>query len=133
MPTLVYKPTGAGFKNIIRRVVLGEKETDLSFQIRYFEIRRGGYSSLECHAHRHAVIVIRGRGKMFLKTRVHDLKLFDAVYIGKNVIHQFHQTGREPFGFLCMVPAKRDRPKLVSAVAAAEIRRKFKTGGFVKA
>ncbi|MBI4177795.1 cupin domain-containing protein [bacterium] len=123
VPTLVYRPAGSGFKNIIRRVVLGEKEVDLPFQVRYFEMRRGGYSSLECHRHRHAVVVIRGRGKMFLKNRVHDLKPFDAVYIGKNVIHQFHQAGREPFGFLCMVAAKRDRPRLVTESKANRLRR----------
>ncbi len=129
----MYKPTGTGFKNIIRRVILGEKEPDLPFQVRYFEMRRGGYSSLECHTHRHAVVIIRGRGKMFLKNRLHDLKPFDSVYIGKNVIHQFHQVGREPFGFLCMVAARRDRPKLVSPETAERLRRKFKTGKYVKA
>lgn len=133
VPTLVYKPTGTGFKNIIRRVILGEKESDLPFQIRYFEIRPGGYSSLECHNHRHAVVVIRGKGKMFLKSRVHDLKPFDSVYIGKNVIHQFHQAGREPFGFLCIVAARRDRPRLVTPKQASSIRRKFGAGKYVKA
>lgn len=133
VPTLVYKPTGAGFKNIVRRVVLGEKETDLPFQVRYFELAPGGYSSLESHRHRHAVVVIRGRGKMFLKNRVHDLKAFDSVYIGKNVVHQFHQTGKGPFGFLCMVPARRDRPKLVSPEQAKLLGRKFRAGKYVKA
>lgn len=133
VPTLIYKPTGTGFKNIIRRVVLGEHESDLPFQVRYFEMRAGGYSSLERHNHRHAVVVIRGRGKMFLKNRVHDLKPFDAVYIGKNTVHQFHQIGREPFGFLCMVAAKRDRPKLISAAGAAHLRKKFRAGMRVQA
>ena len=91
--TLVYKPTGTGFKNIVRKVLLGEGESDLPFQVRYFEIGRGGYSSLESHHHRHAVVVIRGRGKIFLKTRVHDLRPYDSVYIGKDAVHQFHQVG----------------------------------------
>ena len=131
--TLVYKPAGPGFKNIIRRVILGGEESDLPFQVRYFEMRKGGYSSLECHNHRHAVIVIRGRGKMFLKNRVHNLKPFDAVYIGKNLIHQFHQVGREPFGFLCMVASRRDRPKLISPARALQLRRKFGAGKYVRA
>ncbi len=133
VPTLVYKPTGSGFKNIVRRVVLGHRESDLPFQVRYFEMKNGGYSSLECHRHRHAVVVIRGRGKLFLKNKVHALRPFDAVYIGKNVIHQFHQTGNEPFGFLCMVTARRDRPKLVSPSKAEKLRRRTKAGKFVRA
>lgn len=132
VPTLVYKPAGTGFKNIVRRVVLGEKESDLPFQVRYFEMGRGGYSSLECHNHRHAVVVIRGRGKMFLQKWVYDLKPFDAVYIGKKLIHQFHQTGREPFGFLCMVAGRRDRPRLITEPQAKEIRKKYRVGKFIK-
>lgn len=132
VPTLVYKPAGTGFKNIVRRVVLGEKDTALPFQVRYFEMRRGGYSSLECHNHKHAVVVVRGRGKMFLKNRVLDLKPFDSVYIGKKVIHQFHQAGPGPFGFLCMVAAKRDRPKLVSETQARTLRKKKEVGRYVK-
>ena len=133
VPTLVYKPAGTGFRNIIRRVVLGADKSDLPFQVRYFEIAGGGYSSLECHNHRHAVVVVRGRGKMFLKNKVHDLKPFDAVYIGKNIVHQFHQTGREPLGFLCMVAARRDRPKLATADQAVDLRRKHKAGKYVRA
>jgi len=133
VPTLIYKPAGTGFKNIIRRVVLGNREPDLPFQVRYFEIRNGGYSSLERHAHRHAVVIIRGRGKMFLKNKVHDLKPFDAVYIGRNAVHQFHQVGREPFGFLCMVAASRDRPELVSPGMAARLRRRRRAAArFIK-
>lgn len=131
--TLVYKPAGSGFKNIIRRVLLGHHEKDLPFQVRYFEIKNGGYSSLECHNHRHAVVVLRGRGKMFLKNRVYDLKFLDAVYIGKNVIHQFHQVGRGPFGFLCLVAAKRDRPRLVSRADADKLGKKFRAKKFVRA
>ena len=130
--TLVYKPTGTGFKNIVRKVLLGEGESDLPFQVRYFEIGRGGYSSLESHHHRHAVVVIRGRGKIFLKTRVHDLRPYDSVYIGKDAVHQFHQVGRGPFGFLCMVGAARP-PNTVSPAAAEKLRRKYKAESMWKA
>jgi len=128
IPTLIYKPSGTGFKKIIRRVTLGEREPDLPFQIRYFEMRREGYSSLECHDHRHAVVVIRGRGRIFLRNKLYALKPFDSIYIGKNVVHQFYQTGREPFGFLCVVAARRDRPRLVSESEARRLRKRYAIG-----
>src|SRR3954468_515192 len=33
------------------------------FELRYFEIAPGGYSSLEKHEHAHVVIALRGRGR----------------------------------------------------------------------
>lgn len=109
--TLVYKPTGGGFKNIIRRVVVAGP--GMPFEVRYFELRQGGYSSIECHRHHHAVIVLRGRGRVILKRKSHALKPFDAVYIGRGIVHQFRQSGNGPFGFLCVVSSKRDRPTLI--------------------
>lgn len=124
VPTLVYKHSGSGFSNILRRNLFGTEKTILPFQVRYFEIGRGGYSSLERHDHIHVVIVVRGQGRVFLKDRVYSLKPFDSIYIGKTTIHQFHQVGRTPFGFFCIVSTKRDKPVLIRTPEIKKIIRK---------
>jgi len=56
-------------------------EEPFNFVTRYFEIQPGGYSTLERHQHPHAVVVIRGRGRVMLGDRSrrnapgHDLVL----------------------------------------------------------
>src|SRR3989442_1045920 len=83
------------------------------FLPRYFEIPTRGYSTLERHQHPHAVVVIRGRGRVMLGDRSCDIAPFDCVYVSPGVAHQFRATGTEPLGFLCTVDRMRDRPEVV--------------------
>jgi quercetin dioxygenase-like cupin family protein len=58
--------------------------------------------------------VLRGRGEVTLGSEVHPLSFGDTVYVAPHEVHQFRNTAAdEPFGFLCIVDAKRDRPVIV--------------------
>ncbi|MGM0738325.1 MAG: cupin domain-containing protein [Bacteroidota bacterium] len=109
-----YKETSTGYRNIVRYVLLGEKEEEcgLNMQTRYFEISEGGYSSLERHRHPHTVVIVRGKGSMILGERIAALEYTDAVYIAPGTVHQFHADRGEPLGFLCIVDRYRDRPQI---------------------
>jgi len=111
-----YKADGAPYKDVTRQTLLGEGEgeADLNFITRYFEIQPGGYSTLERHQHPHAVVVIRGRGRVALGERTYDLAPFDCVYVAPGAVHQFEASGGEPLGFLCIVDRVRDRPELAT-------------------
>src|SRR2546427_13086663 len=66
-----------------RQTLLGEGtgEEPFNFVTRYFEIQPGGYSTLERHQHPHAVVVIRGRGRVTLGDTSYDIAPFDCVYV----------------------------------------------------
>jgi quercetin dioxygenase-like cupin family protein len=81
-----------------------------SFEVRYFEIAPGGFSSLEKHAHEHAVVCVRGRGQALVGGAVHELRPLDLVRSGPWAPHRWVNAGDEPFGFLCTVDGERDRP-----------------------
>jgi quercetin dioxygenase-like cupin family protein len=110
-----YKTEGEQFRDVTRRTLLGEGdgEEGLTFLTRYFEIQPGGYSSLERHRHPHAVVVIRGNGRVLLDRSIHDIESHDCIFVSPGTIHQFQATGGEPLGFLCIVDRERDRPSLV--------------------
>jgi quercetin dioxygenase-like cupin family protein len=109
-----YKQDGsAPFKDISRQVLF--HQDDLGCELRYFEMDAGGYSTLERHAHAHAVMILRGRGECLLGAEVRPVKQFDLVSIPSMVWHQFRATSGEPLGFLCMVNVLRDRPQLPTA------------------
>lgn len=114
VPLKQYKTDGTGFRDITRQTLLGEGEGEerLNFITRYFEIQPGGYSSLESHEHPHAVMILRGEGDVILGDRVEHVSRHDCVYISSHCLHQFHATGEEPLGFLCVVDRERDRPRL---------------------
>jgi mannose-6-phosphate isomerase-like protein (cupin superfamily) len=111
---LRYKQEGdAPFKDVTRQVLF--EGAGLPTQLRYFEVAPGGWTTLERHAHVHAVMVIRGRGQCLVGDEAHDIALHDLVNVPPMTWHQFHATADEPLGFLCMVSTERDRPQLPAA------------------
>jgi len=105
---------------VVRYTLLGAGEP-AAFQLRYFEIGPGGYSSLEKHRHVHAVIVLRGRGRVVVGRDVFDVGPFDLVYVPPVTPHQFVNAGTEPFGFLCPVDADRDPPQPLTDAELREL------------
>ncbi len=110
-----YKSEEGSWEGVSRRVFVGESGESAPFHVRYFEVASGGHTTLEQHLHEHAVVVIRGRGKAILAQTPHDLDFGDVVYVAPDEVHQFSNPYSEPFGFLCMVAAVRDRPRPVQA------------------
>ncbi len=108
-----YKKDPQGWASIERNVLIGREGDASSMHLRYFEIHRGGSSSLELHNHEHIVICIRGNGRIRLGDREIKVKPFDALYIAPMTVHQLKNKEDEPFGFFCIVKAKRDRPKVL--------------------
>ena len=108
-----YKNKGDDWSGMIRQVLVGDHGETAKFHLRYFEIGPGGYSSFESHKHEHVVIGIRGRGKAKLNRRVTDIKYLDVLYVNPHTPHRLFNPFEEPFGFFCIVNARRDRPRPV--------------------
>ena len=108
-----YKPKGSDWTNIVRCVLVGAHGETAKFHVRYFEISSGGNSSLEKHRHEHVVICIRGQGMVRTGKKKRAMGCLDVLYIAPDTPHQLMNPFSEPFGFLCIVNAKRDRPKLL--------------------
>jgi quercetin dioxygenase-like cupin family protein len=116
-----YKQDGsAPFKDISRQVLF--HEGGLGCELRYFEVDRGGYSTLERHEHVHAVMILSGHGECLVGDEVRPVKPLDLVTIPSWAWHQFRASSREPLGFLCMVNVLRDRPQLPDEEDLARLR-----------
>ena len=108
-----YKTEGAGWTNIIRRVLIGSRGESAKFHVRYFEISSGGSSSLEQHRHEHVVICVNGEGIVRTGRSRKKIGFMDMVYISPDTVHQLTNPFEKPFGFICIVNAKRDKPKVL--------------------
>jgi quercetin dioxygenase-like cupin family protein len=116
-----YKDEGsAPFRDITRQTLF--KSDDLAGELRYFEIAASGHSTLERHAHVHAVMILRGEGRCLVGDTVRRVAPFDLVHVPPMTWHQFRAGDREPLGFLCLVDRERDRPQLPTAEALAQLR-----------
>jgi ribulose-bisphosphate carboxylase large chain len=107
-----YKENGSlPFRGVARTELIGQHGEQTAFDVRYFEIAPGGYSSLEKHAHTHVVIGVRGAGVLDSRGEQHTIRPFDIGYVPPLAVHQLHNRGDEPFGFLCIVDHDRDKPQ----------------------
>jgi quercetin dioxygenase-like cupin family protein len=108
-----YKTEGDEWSDIVRRVLIGSHGESTKFHVRDFEIASGGCSSLEWHRHEHVVICMRGEGIVQTGEKKSRMKFMDTLYISSDTVHQLSNPFDAPFGFLCIVNAKRDKPKIV--------------------
>ena len=106
-----YKPAGKDWADIVRNTLIGNRGESTKFHLRYFEIAPGGYSSYEWHRHEHVVIGVRGRGICLAGKKRYQIGFLDTLYIEPKLPHQLKNPFDEPFGFFCIVNAKRDKPK----------------------
>lgn len=111
VPVTEYKDEPGTWVGVTRRALTADAVgPGRAFETRYFEIAPGGYTTFEKHAHEHCVIVLRGRGHVFLDKEWHELGPFDVVNVGPWVPHQFANKSEEPFGLVCIVDKIRDKP-----------------------
>ncbi len=89
-----------------KRVLIGQRDGARNFSIRYFEIPPGSASSLDRHAHDHGIYVLKGRARVLMGSELTEVGPGDTIYIPPNEHHQITNSGPEPFGMLCVVPAE---------------------------
>jgi quercetin dioxygenase-like cupin family protein len=99
-----YEPPAA--QGVAVRWLIGTQESAPHFAMRYFEVEPGGRTSLDSHEHDHGVMILSGRGRVLLGDDESEVSFGDVVYIPPYELHQFKNIGREPLGFLCVVPAR---------------------------
>jgi len=128
---MAYKQDEAApFRDVTRQVLFADPQ--LSCEWRYFEIAEDGYSTLERHAHVHAVMIHRGRGQCLVGSRISDVTAGDLVFIPPTTWHQFRANAGDVLGFLCLVNAERDRPQLPGAEDLAALRQDPAVAGFIR-
>lgn len=110
-----YKKTAGAWADIDRYSLIVLDGQSPKYHVRYFEIAPGGSSSFEHHRHEHTVICLKGKGVIKMGSKRHVLRYLDIAYVSPHSPHQLTNPYKEPFGFLCIVNAKRDKPRLLDA------------------
>jgi mannose-6-phosphate isomerase-like protein (cupin superfamily) len=126
-----YKEGEGDFKGVVRHTLARRGQIPAAFELRYFELEPGGYSSLEKHEHVHFVIALRGTGKALVGDEIVELEPFDAVYVPPRTPHRFLNDREQPFGFLCPVDAERDRPQRLEEAELEALRADPTTAPYV--
>jgi quercetin dioxygenase-like cupin family protein len=78
-----------------------------NFEMRKFTIKPGG--SIPKHYHpdiEHEQYVLKGRYKVGIGNKIHEVKEGDSIYIPSGTPHWYENKGKESAEFLCIVPKK---------------------------
>lgn len=86
------------------RCLIGPEDNAPSFSMRQFEVAADGYTPKHAHAHEHEVFVLSGTGVVLEGDVEHKLQPGTVALVPPNQPHQFHNTGRQPLVFLCLIP-----------------------------
>ncbi len=89
----------------------GDEQTH--FELRYFELQPGGFTSLEKHLHTHVIIGVQGIGRLLVDNQQQDFSEHDIAYIPPSSVHQLRNNSDKVFGFYCLVDRNRDKPQAV--------------------
>lgn len=109
-----YKSPDGTWLNVLRSTLIGGARGEKAkFHLRYFEIKPGGHTTLERHRHEHVVIGVRGKGRCVISGKPYNMGFLDTVYVAPDAPHQLKNPFEEPFGFFCIVDAKRDKPRAI--------------------
>ncbi len=98
------------FRGVRRVELVGKNGEPMQFELRYFELEPGGYTSLEKHVHTHVLIGVRGHGLVHIGDQRMTLGVNDVAYVAPLEVHQLRNEQLEPFGFYCIVDRERDHP-----------------------
>lgn len=128
---LLYKPAGERFRDVTRQVLF-DAPHGLHCQVRYFEIGPGGHTTLERHTHTHAVLILRGEGRVLVGSTIHDVAPFDLIEVPSRTWHQLRANDEQPLGFVCVVDRDRDRPELPHEGDLAELRAHDRVAAFIR-
>jgi quercetin dioxygenase-like cupin family protein len=97
-----------------RQVLIGPDEGP-NFAMRRFIMEPGGGIPAHTNTVEHEQYVLRGRARIGIGDSVYEVKAEDVLYIPAGVPHWYEVLGDENFEFLCMVPNRDDRIKLVGS------------------
>ncbi len=96
-----------GVKGITKQLVLGSADGVPNFSFRVFTIEPGGHSPHHTHDLEHLNYVISGRGALVdAEGNLNPIEAGEFAFVAPGDVHQFRNTGDEPFVFICAVPSE---------------------------
>jgi quercetin dioxygenase-like cupin family protein len=102
----------AAGKDTFMQVLISADEAP-NFAMRRFTIEPGGFMPMHTNLVEHEQLVLNGRAKVIIGGKEFEVKKDDVVFIPPGVPHNYKTIGDEAFQFLCLVPNKKDKIKII--------------------
>jgi quercetin dioxygenase-like cupin family protein len=96
------------------QLLVGPEQGAPHFALRRFVIEQGGGMPLHTNDVEHEQYVLRGRARITVGDRVHEVEADHTLYIPAGMPHSY-EVVEGPFEFICVVPNHPDQIKMVEA------------------
>ncbi len=93
--------------------VLISRDEGPNFAMRRFVIKRGGMMPKHTNTVEHEQFVLRGKACVSIGMDVFTVTAGDVLFIPEGAAHWYVNNGEEDFEFLCLIPNKRDKLRVV--------------------
>lgn len=98
-----------GASGITKQVPISPAQGWDDYVLRLFTLEPGGNTPRHSHPWPHINWVVSGTGTIQLDGKDHGVRQGSYAYIPGEALHQFTNTGNEPFVFICIVPTEGDQ------------------------
>ncbi len=95
-----------GAKDVSRKTPIGKADGAPHFSVRVFTVEPGGHTPHHTHPSEHVNYILSGMGELVADDGPKPLKPGDYVLVLPHELHQYRNTGSEPFVFMCCVPTE---------------------------
>jgi quercetin dioxygenase-like cupin family protein len=92
-------------QGVTGRIAIGKNDGAKIFCMRVFTIQASGFTPKHSHAWEHEVFVHAGQGQIFREGKWVDVKSGTVLFIPGGEEHQFKNTGKDEFIFVCLIPS----------------------------
>jgi quercetin dioxygenase-like cupin family protein len=89
--------------------VITEGDGSPTAAMRLFEIAPGGHTPWHAHDWEHVIYVVEGQGALKTEHGDADVKPGDSLLVEPNEQHNFVNTGKGAWKFICVVPLRGDK------------------------
>lgn len=91
-------------KGASMKALISPEEGWEGYVMRVLELEEAGYSPKHNHPWPHINYMIEGEGRLFMDGEEYEVKKGSYSYVPANTLHQFKNTGKGIFKFMCIVP-----------------------------
>lgn len=93
-------------KNAFMKTLVGKDEGWTNHVMRVMEVEEEGYTPKHSHPWPHINFMVEGEGELMIEGEIHKVKPGAFAYVEANKLHQFRNTGKTTFKFICIVPTE---------------------------
>ena len=95
---------GKAIVKTVKRVLIGPDQGAPNFIMRMFTLEEGGFSPYHTHPWEHEAFILSGEGIIKGADGEKHVSEGDFIFVPPNEEHQFVNSGKDPFEFLCIIP-----------------------------